>query len=88
MSALLVGLRRIGSESWEKKKQKLISGMAPWLVGKGSSSCQVPAEKDPDIFILVKAHYCLADLQISLENNKNRRQALIHIFMLLYMTSI
>lgn len=62
MPALLGELWWPKSLAWGKKKLKLISGlwMVLWLVGKGSSSCQGPVKKDPDMFILVRVHFCLA----------------------------
>lgn len=58
MSALQRELHRRELKAWGKKKLKLTSSLwkEPWLVGKGSSSFQVPATKDPDMFVLVSAH--------------------------------
>lgn len=63
MSVFLGELWRPEVEVWGKKKLKLTSGlwMVLWSVVKGNSSCQVPAKKDPDMFIVVRAHFCLAD---------------------------
>lgn len=63
MSALPGELQRPDPEAWGKQRPKLTSGlwMVLWLVEKGSSSCQVPAKKDPDMFILIRVHFCLDD---------------------------
>lgn len=49
--------RRREWKASETKRQKLASGLG---TGNGSSSVQVPANKDTDMFVLLTAHLCLA----------------------------
>lgn len=62
MSAILGGWWMLEPEAWGRRKLKPTFGvwMVLWLVEKGSSSCQVPVKKDPDMFILVRVCFCLS----------------------------
>lgn len=69
-----------------RKKLKLTSGPRTvlWLVEKGSSSCQGPVKNNPDMFILVRVHLCLAlwPNQISLDKSEKQSSSLPGLFLL------
>lgn len=86
MSALLGELSSPELGALGRKKLKPTSGpwLVLWLVEKGSSSCQLPVKKDPDMFILVRVHLGLAlwPNQISLDKSEKQSSSLPGLFLL------